>query len=137
MANEIFVDTSGYYAVLVRQDDRHESARQLLKTSAETRRGFFTTDYVWDETVTLLKARGHTALIKPLLEIVFGSAVCMVVWTDAKRFHAAQSHFLKFLDKSWLFTDCVSFRVMKERKLSDSLTKDYHFVQAGFKALLD
>ena len=37
-------------------------------------------------------------------------------------------------DKSWTLTDCVSFVVMHERKLTDALTPDHHFEQAGFRA---
>lgn len=39
-------------------------------------------------------------------------------------------------DKEWQLTDCISFVVMKNDGLSDALTGDRHFEQAGFKALL-
>ncbi len=39
-------------------------------------------------------------------------------------------------DKEWGLTDCVSFVVMQERKISEALTTDEHFQQAGFHALL-
>ena len=39
-------------------------------------------------------------------------------------------------DKDWPLTDCVSFVVMKEEELTDALTGDRHFEQAGFKTLL-
>jgi len=39
-------------------------------------------------------------------------------------------------DKEWSLTDCISFVVMKERGLTDALTPDRHFEQAGFKILL-
>jgi len=39
-------------------------------------------------------------------------------------------------DKEWGLTDCISFTVMKERRLTDALTTDEHFQQAGFRALL-
>jgi predicted nucleic acid-binding protein len=44
--------------------------------------------------------------------------------------------YLNRADKQWSLTDCVSFLVMKERKITDSLTADRHFEQAGFSALL-
>jgi hypothetical protein len=39
-------------------------------------------------------------------------------------------------DKRWTLTDCVSFVIMRERKVTDALTGDRHFEQAGFAALL-
>ena len=39
-------------------------------------------------------------------------------------------------DKGYSLTDCISFVVMRDRKLGDALTADVHFVQAGFRALL-
>jgi predicted nucleic acid-binding protein len=39
-------------------------------------------------------------------------------------------------DKSWSLTDCHSFIVMRERGLTEALTTDRHFLQAGFRALL-
>jgi predicted nucleic acid-binding protein len=40
------------------------------------------------------------------------------------------------LDKEWSLTDCISFVVMRERRIKDALTADHHFEQAGFTALL-
>jgi predicted nucleic acid-binding protein len=39
-------------------------------------------------------------------------------------------------DKEWSLTDCISFVVMREQDLTDALTGDRHFEQAGFVALL-
>ena len=136
MANEIFIDTSGFYSLLVQRDDRHREASLILKAAASKRRGFVTTDYVLDETATLLKARGQTLLIPDFFNTVFRSSVCRVAWTDAESFDDLQRFFLKHLDQAWSFTDCLSFRIMKVHRLQDSLTKDEHFEQAGFVALL-
>ncbi len=37
--------------------------------------------------------------------------------------------------KDWSLTDCISFGVMTERGLSEALTADHQFEQAGFRAL--
>ena len=39
-------------------------------------------------------------------------------------------------DKDWSLTDCISFVVMQEHGITDALTADHHFEQAGFVALL-
>jgi predicted nucleic acid-binding protein len=60
----------------------------------------------------------------------------LVEWTDVARFEATQRFFVKHLDHAWSFTDCLSFVVMKELRLRDSLTSDEHFREAGFIAML-
>jgi len=136
MAGEVFVDTSGFYALLVRRDDRHQAAADVLREARARRRRFVTTDYVLDETATLLKARGHGHLLPELLRIVFSSAACAIQWTDAERFQATSDFFVKHDDQACSFTDCSSFLVMRQLGLREALTKDDHFRQAGFEPLL-
>ncbi|MBM3993984.1 MAG: type II toxin-antitoxin system VapC family toxin [Planctomycetes bacterium] len=136
MANEIFVDTSGFYAILVKSDDRHRTAVRHLREARRRRRRFVTSDYVLDETATLLKARGLRHLLPAFFEKLLGSQVCRIEWTDPDRFHEVQAFFLKHIDQDWSFTDCISFALMKELTLRDALTKDRHFESAGFVALL-
>ena len=40
-------------------------------------------------------------------------------------------------DKSWSLTDCISFVVMAERGITEALTGDHHFEQAGYRALIN
>jgi predicted nucleic acid-binding protein len=39
-------------------------------------------------------------------------------------------------DKEWSLTDCVSFTVMRQLRITEALTGDCHFQQAGFRVLL-
>lgn len=136
MASEVLVDTSGFYALLVRGDDRHAEAVEWLRGARRRRRGFVTTDYVLDETLTLLRARGKSHLVEGFIKGTLDSMVCRVLWTDVDRFTAVVKLFMRQADHDWSFTDCLSFHVMRELEVREALTKDVHFVQAGFVALL-
>ena len=136
MARESFVDTSGFYALLARDDDRHAAAVAVLARARDKRAVFVTTDYVLDETVTLLGARGHRNLVQRFLQITLHSPACRIEWTDVARFSKTADFLAKHIDHDWSFTDCLSFVVMKELGLHDALTKDSHFEEAGFTSLL-
>ena len=136
MASELFVDTSGFYALLVERDETHERATRILQQAERRRATFVTTDYVLDETATLLVARGFGHLVDAFLQSTLRSKACAVDWTNPDIFAQAASFMAKHIDQGWSFTDCVSFQSMKARRLRDALTKDEHFEKAGFKSLL-
>ena len=136
MANEIFIDTSGFFALLSSDDDRHREAQKIVAAAQKRKRFFVTSDYVLDETATLLKSRRKTHLLKGFFERLDRSRACRVEWTDSARFHQTRAFFLKHDDQEWSFTDCLSFHIMTELRLRDALTKDGHFRQAGFTPLL-
>jgi uncharacterized protein len=136
MRLDTLVDSSGFYAVLVKSDRMHPRAKELLKRAAQSRRRFVTTDYILDETATLLKARGHGHLAAALFETVFATAACRIEWMEPERFAQTQRYFLKRHDQNWSFTDCFSFWLMRELGLRDALTTDAHFREAGFNPLL-
>ncbi len=136
MAADVFVDSSGFYALLSRKDERHRDADDFVRKASKTGRRFVTTDHVVDETATLLMARGLTELVPALFESVFASALCRISWMDSDRFRSAMTLLLRNLDRGWSFTDCASFAVMRELRLREALSKDHHFADAGFRALL-
>jgi predicted nucleic acid-binding protein len=136
MARETFVDTSGFFSLLVARDEMHDRAAKILRAAEERQAAFVTTDYVLDETATLLLARGLGHLVDPFLQSTLRSQACAIEWTGPDDFARAAAFLAKHIDQGWSFTDCVSFLAMKKRKLRAALTKDQHFVQAGFDALL-
>lgn len=136
MANEIFIDTSGFFAMLASDDARHAAAAKIVAAARKRKRGFVTSDYVLDETATLLKARRKSHLLAAFFDRLDQSHACHIEWTDSERFHDVRAFFLKHADQEWSFTDCLSFHLMSELRLRDALTKDSHFEHAGFTPLL-
>jgi predicted nucleic acid-binding protein len=114
----------------------HERARVILEQAGRSGGRFVTTDYILDETATLLKARDYGHLAESLFGTVFASAACRVEWMEPDGFTQTRRFFLKHHDQAWSFTDCFSFCVMKALGLRDSLTTDAHFRHAGFNPLL-
>jgi len=114
----------------------HAQAKRILAAAAQAGGRFVTTDYILDETATLLKARGHGHLVDALFARVFTSSACRVEWMDPDRFEQTSRFFVKHHDQEWSFTDCFSFWVMRLLALSDALTTDRHFREAGFAPLL-
>ena len=136
MKPDIFVDTSGFYALLAMKDPGHHQAVALLKKASADGTRFVTTDFVLDETATLLKMRGLGHLLEVFFEDIAATRACRTLWTDAEDFARAREYFLRHKDKDYSFTDCVSFCAMRAGKLSRALTTDAHFRQAGFEPLL-
>ncbi len=136
MAADVFVDTAGLYALANHRDPSRPAAMRLVAELTKARRRLVLTDYVLDETATLAKARsgGYAAL--RLLEIVERSTGFEMVWIGPERFEAASRFFRKHIEHDYSFTDCTSFVVMRELRLTDALTTDRHFAAAGFRALL-
>jgi uncharacterized protein len=133
---EAFVDTSGFYALLQEGDDMHSRCVNILAQAATSGARFVTSDYILDETATLLRARGHGHLIRAFFDAVVASRALRIEWMDPERFGKTRLFFLKHHDKGWSFTDCFSFHLMHTLQIQDALTKDDHFRQAGFNPLL-
>ena len=137
MADETFVDTSGFYSILVRRDRMHRHAVAFMAKAARDRRRFVTTDYVLDESVTLLRARGYGRLVAPLFESIEASTAIRIEWTTPERFRETRAFCLRHSEEAWSFTDCLSFVVMQAHEVQAALTTDVHFEQAGFRVLLN
>lgn len=134
MASETFIDTGGFFAALNPHDEHHANAARWFVDAADA--PAVTTDYVLDETVTLLQSRKQSHLIEPWLSQVLAAPNCRIVWMDSKRFEEVRRFLAKHADKQWSFTDCFSFCVMSEQNIHRALAHDEHFRQAGFETLL-
>lgn len=133
---EVFIDTSGLYALVDKKDEHHVRARNIVKASLRAGRRLVVTDYVVSETVTLAEARSGAHVAGRVLDLLEQSVGIRIEWIAPSRFDTTKRFFRKHADHTYSFTDCSSFVVMRESQLLDALTTDRHFVEAGFNALL-
>lgn len=132
----VFVDTMGWFSLLDRRDAWHDQASSLMTKLARSRTPLFTSDYVADETATLLKARHARQGIHGFFESLDQSQALTLTPVTPERFQQAKDFFLKHLDHGYSFTDVTSFVLMKELGIREAFTHDEHFSEAGFVRLL-
>lgn len=129
----IFVDTSAWYALEVEDDINHKRATRFLNVLRSQRYGsLLTTDYVLDETLTLLWLRKSSITALAFLEKVNRSKSIHIVWIDAPIFWKAVDFMKERQDKRWSFTDFTSFLIMKQTNVTNAFGFDENFEQAGF-----
>lgn len=135
-SREVFVDTSGLYALVEKKDASHAAARAVVEKMLRAGRRLVVTDYIVAETVNLANARSGTRVAARVLDLIEQSAGIRIEWMGPLRFDTTKAFFRKHADHEYSFTDCTSFVVMRELRLSQALTTDSHFPEAGFEALL-
>lgn len=136
MAREVFVDTSGLYALADHRDPARAAVERCVTGLVKSGAGLVLSDYIVDEACTLAKARGGGLAALRLLELLERSEGFRLLWVGPERFGAAKAFFRRHADHGYSFTDCTSFVLMRELRIRDALTTDRHFVEAGFRSLL-
>lgn len=133
-SDPVFVDTGGWIALLSVGDDYAARAAKVLRALRVRRITLLTTTAVLFEVLDGAASRdrrtswGLRAFVK--------QAEVEVIIVTLELMDKAWQLFDARPDKEWGLTDCVSFIVMQERRLTDAFAHDHHFQQAGFRALL-
>jgi predicted nucleic acid-binding protein len=135
-SGEVFMDSAGFLALWDASDEYHSAAVRLQEKLARQHRRFITSEYILDETTTLLLIRHSHSAASDFLDTVERSEALRLEWIGPDRFHRASGLFRRHSDKQWSFTDCVTFVLMSELRIRDAFTTDHHFTQAGFTPLL-
>lgn len=129
------MDTAGWMACADGADPAHTRAAAARDTALEAGRTLVTTDFVADETLTLIRIRLGLAAAQAWWQQVDVSPRVRWERVDSDRFERARGLFFQHRDKQFSFTDCTSFVVMRELRVTHALTTDKHFRQAGFQLL--
>jgi uncharacterized protein len=134
ITDRLFVDTVFVQALLDRNDQLHASAK-ALRPLLDHAREVFITEAILVEIGNALSNKNRPGAVS-FIESCYQTPKFRVVGIDSHRLLEALALYRDRPDKRWGLTDCISFVVIRELGLTDALTADEHFVQAGFRALM-
>ena len=135
MKDKLFIDTWGWLVIHNKREPRHTEIKKFYRSFRANQGTIYTTDYVLDETMTLLFRRLPFTTAQEAVNIIH-SAVAQgylnLEWISPARFEKAKQLRLKLKDKPEIsFTDLTSMSVMNELGLDAVLTDDDHFLHIG------
>ena len=129
----VFADAFYFVACLNRSDQHHEKtvayARQMTGR-------LITTRWVLMEVADALAASISRPKVAAFVAALESDPSVTLMEARPSLFQRGLALYHERPDKEWTLTDCVSFVVMADEGLTDALTGDHHFEQAGFRALL-
>ena len=129
----LFADTYYFLALMNKGDTAHTKAVALAEKITGP---MVTTAWVLTELADALSTPPWRSSFLRLLDALRSDPACTIVPPSPALFEAGVSLFAERPDKDWTLTDCISFVVMREHHITEALTGDRHFQQAGFTALL-
>ena len=129
----IFADTFYLVGLLNRRDQSHARCTSF---AGRFQGSAVTTDYVLIELADALSSPTARTQTVAFIEQLQTRTEFRVVPASADLLRRGLDLYRKRPNKDWPLTDCISFVVMEDFRLTEAATGDQHFVQAGFRALL-
>lgn len=129
----IFIDTGAFLARYLSQDQYHQQAIRLWNKLETSQQSICTSNFVIDETITLLARKASYSFAAQKAKLIFSSNILEIIRVDAKLELQAVQLFEKYADQKVSFTDCVSFAIMRQNNIDEVLGFDKHFEYVGFK----
>ena len=125
-------DTAFFIAFLNPRDRHHARAVELMSDHPGP---IVTTQWVLAELGNYLSARSNRGLFVPFVRDLPSDPRYEIIPVEPRQFEAGCALFDARPDKEWSVTDCISMVILNERRLTEVLTWDHHFQQAGFTIL--
>ncbi len=128
----IFIDTGAFLARYLLNDQHHSSAVAVWEKLGSDRENCVTSNFVLDETFTLLGRRAGYDFALQRAKNIYASQALTICRPDREDEINALQFFGKYADQHVSFTDCISFVLMKREKINRAFSFGRHFEFAGF-----
>ena len=132
MSGVYFAD-SFYFIALLNPDDRSNKA--VWEFNEQYRGRIITTEYVLLEVANALTAPKYRTNTARFIKKLYEGEDVNIIPASHHLLSLGLSLYQERDDKNWSLTDCISFIVMERENITEALTGDRHFQQAGFKAV--
>ncbi len=129
----LFADTFYWLALLNTSDRAHQRARQL---TAHFSGKMITTAWILTEFADAMAGTTKRQAAKGFIDAMHADPDVQITPFSNALFDEALVFYASRPDKEWSLTDCISFIVMERQGITEALTGDHHFEQAGYQALL-
>ena len=129
----VFADTYYLIALFNPADKAHSAA---LEWARNARGMMVTSEWIITEFADAMSDLRNRERAGIFVEDLYRNTDVVIVRSSSKLLKRGLSLYRGRRDKTWSLTDCISIVIMHERKLTDALTDDRHFGQAGFRALM-
>jgi hypothetical protein len=130
---KVFIDTSGWAALFVKNDINHKKAVTIFAELKDSQASLYTSDYVIDETITVISARSSHQQSVFAGNVLFSSKIVRNIYVSPQYLESAWKLYQKYYDKEFSFTDVTSFVIVKDMGIEKVFSFDRNFQQAGFK----
>jgi predicted nucleic acid-binding protein len=127
-----FVDTSAWFAYANRLDPDHSRIRTVLRTFQGR---LVTSNFIFDETVTLCLYRLRHQVAATVGTVLLDSTVVDLLRLTPDDEQRAWALFLARPDKTYSYTDCTSFVLMRRLSIQRAIALDADFQREGFVLL--
>ncbi len=128
----VFMDTFALIAWINTRDTAHQPVKSYLNAYSGI---IVTTEWVLLEFADAFSASSTKRYAVEAIKRIHRLPMFVVVGFEPSVHQDGFALYEARSDKDWSLTDCISFTVMKQRGLSEALTADHHFEQAGFRAV--
>jgi len=126
----VFVDTSGFYALLDQTDRFHQEAKSIFLRARDEKWHLITSNMVVHESWALIQARLGWEAVEDWLQAVLTH--CEVIWVGERLFELGSARARQARERRLSLTDCVSFETMLQEGYREAIADDEHFSALGF-----
>jgi len=129
----VFVDTSAFLAIIDRNDQNHQIAKQLWIQLLHNKAALLCTNYVLLETLALIQHRFGLPVAKTFQEDIV--PIIHIHWVDEALHQAGIAAVLTANRRRLSLVDCISFETARRLGVNTVFAFDQHFVEQGFTCL--